>query len=68
MSSRTRSGIQKPLIVTDKRLVCLVNINLGDTITNGHQHADFHSNEMCVTNVCFEKSQCKQMEIYILIE
>ena len=31
-------------------------------------HIRFHSNERCVTDVCFDKSECKQMEIYILIE
>ena len=45
------------------RLVCLANMNLDNTLANGHPHADSHSNEMCVTNVCFEKSECTQMEI-----
>ena len=49
-------------------LVCLANTNLGDTITNGHPHADSYSNEKCVTYFCFEKLEFKQMEIYILIE
>ena len=44
------------------------NTNLGDTITNDHPHADSHSNEMCITYVCFEKLECKQMEIYIIVE
>ena len=50
------------------RLACLANTKLGDTITNGHQHADSHSNEKCVTYAYFEKLECTQKEIYILIE
>ena len=55
-------------VFSNHRLVCLANMNLGNTFANGYPHADSHSNEMCVTNVCFEKSECKQMEIYKLSE
>ena len=49
-------------------LVCVANMNLCDTITIDHLHADPHSNEMCINYVCFERSTYKQMKIPTFIE